>query len=247
MEPSSRTSPVCLRSVSPFPLLAFALLAHCGERRAAPSPPTRPLALAAPSAPVSNARECPDDDRDGDGVPNRCDRCPTIPGGRDGCPVLIDEGELRILYIVPFATNTRAAELADGAGDALVKLSRDGAAGRLGIVGHASSSEAGELALSRAKAVRDLLVKRGAPESRLEVRAAPPGDLDECHPADGGGPLPCVSFAIVDREASSEKDGWVLRWNGRRYVMDHTKPAPPFVCPTSDPSTGPCATTESPR
>jgi hypothetical protein len=171
---------------------------------------------------------CPDEDNDRDGVLDRCDRCPNFPGTTiDGCPyVRLDYDIVRVLQVASFEINDVKPTL-DPELDVLVALAKEDRLQRLGIVGHALASErdAARLAIRRAEAVKKLFVGRGVSPTKLELRAAPVGDVASCPaPGDGGPPRPCVSFALV------EIDSMRMTWNGSSYLF--TPPPPPkVVCP----------------
>ncbi|MBX3251146.1 MAG: OmpA family protein [Myxococcales bacterium] len=136
--------------------------------------------------PAAN-RGCPDTDRDADGVPDRLDNCPDEPGSpaNQGCPtqqlVQIDEGQLRILEVVYFATDRariqrRSYRLLE---NVAAVLSAHPEIGRLRIEGHTDSrgprESNMELSQRRAESVVRFLVERGrvAPE-RLEAQGFGP-------------------------------------------------------------------------
>lgn len=187
---------------------------------------------------------CPEDDNDGDGVPDHCDECPAMPGAaqnpKPGCPILlVEEGPIRFLRVATFAKDSDTPVLDAAFVEQLVALINKGQLGRVGIVGHALASEKAPTVrvTARAEAVRRVLVARGAPPERIELRAAPPGNLDECPESTNGAPEPCVSFAAVEFESQR------MAWNGTRYVITQSRSEPrrPFVCPPAPPRVGrPC-------
>jgi outer membrane protein OmpA-like peptidoglycan-associated protein len=126
---------------------------------------------------------CPLPDRDGDSVPDASDACPDEPGApsqdpaRNGCPglVRVEEGQLRIMRPVYFATNRdvilgRSRPVLEAIADALASMQ---GIRRISIEGHTDdvADDAYNLELSRRRAsnVRTWLVEHGVPAERLEA------------------------------------------------------------------------------
>ena len=180
---------------------------------------------------------CPEEDNDNDRVPDECDRCPDTAGDlrRGGCPyVHLEVAHITIPVFVAFDRNgmrpssTKVLE-------AIIPLMKEARMKRIGVVSHVLAGEidAAHLAMRRAEVVKKQLVARGVPAEKLELRAAPPGNIEGCPtPEDGGPPPPCVSFAIVVSEGRRQQ------WDGTHYG-DKTPPPPeppPFECPPPRPA-----------
>jgi outer membrane protein OmpA-like peptidoglycan-associated protein len=176
---------------------------------------------------------CPDEDNDKDGRPDHCDQCPDIAAGTwNGCPhIILEVATIRIPIATTFAIDGVKPSIAADLLDPIVELAKQERMKRLGIVGHALKTEKNpaSLALRRATATKDLLVARGVPAAKIELRAAPAGDLESCPPAEGGkAQPPCASFAAVEIEDHR------MTWDGSRY-LDPPPPPPPPPLPCPDP------------
>lgn len=175
---------------------------------------------------------CPDEDNDRDGLPDRCDRCPNQPAmTRNGCPrIHLEVQIIRIPVYVSFEPNGLKATYGDIV-DQVVPIMKEARFKRIGVVGHALANEKGatKLATRRAEIVQKELVARGVAAGKLELRAAPPGEVSDCPMGDAGTPLPCVTFAAV------ESDSHKLDWDGTRYVEPPPPPEPPLECPPAPP------------
>ncbi len=179
---------------------------------------------------------CPDDDNDGDGIPDRCDRCPDLRAQRrNGCPLVrLMSQEIVVPFVATFERNQTKPTFSPDLAEAFPAL-KDARVRRIGIVGHALASEknAPRLAARRAEAARDALVAGGVPVEKLELRAAPPGNLDGCPSGPGYPPsqVPCVSFAAADL------GGVKMTWNGERYLAPPTPPPPDEPAECAPPQT----------
>ena len=139
--------------------------------------PSKPVeAPPEPSAPTGG------NDRDGDGVVDRLDVCPDVPGpasnnpGENGCPtkkVVIAGTSMHILETIHFGTGS-AKISPDSAGslDSIAQIMKSHPEiTRLKIEAHTdnkgSEAAAGRLTQQRADAVKAALVSRGVAESRL--------------------------------------------------------------------------------
>ncbi|MBX3208027.1 MAG: OmpA family protein [Labilithrix sp.] len=181
-----------------------------------------------------DADGCPDEDNDGDGIPDYCDRCPDAPGtrSRHGCPhIILEYSLIQVPHVASFQINgDKPSFEADGL-DQIVELAKNERLIRLGVVGHSLAIEknAARLATRRAAAVKNVLVGRGVPPTKLDLRASPVGEGDPCPlSGDGGAPAPCVTFSLVETE------GFRMVWDGARYV-EPRPPEEPFVCPPEPP------------
>lgn len=122
-----------------------------------------------------------DPDSDGDGIPDRDDKCPytfaqPAPIGREGCPqpclTIIEDTEIRINVRVVYPENVATPPpAARPILDEVAKAMRDHRELILEIVGRASTKENEGVAYARANLVRSSLVARGIPESRLQMTA----------------------------------------------------------------------------
>ena len=127
---------------------------------------------------------CPLPDRDGDSVPDVSDACPDEPGApsqdpaRNGCPglVRVEEGQLRIMRPVYFATNRdvildRSRPVLEAIADALGSMR---GIRRISIEGHTDDVAADDynLDLSRRRAnnVMEWLVEHGVAAERLQAQ-----------------------------------------------------------------------------
>lgn len=179
-----------------------------------------------------DADGCPDEDNDHDGVPDYCDSCPNLAvRTANGCPLVIARPEeIKITPTVTFEVNGVKPTFEHDVFDLIVGFAKQDRLKRIGIVGRALPKEkdAARLAARRADAIKKLLVERGVPAIKIELRTAHIGDLEGCPPsADAGPPGPCVSLF------AAELDERRLTWDGSRYV---TPPEPPrFICPPPPP------------
>ncbi|MFO0737290.1 MAG: hypothetical protein U0270_15475 [Labilithrix sp.] len=180
---------------------------------------------------------CPEEDNDKDGVPDDCDRCPEIAGElrKAGCPyVQLEVAYVTIPVFVAFDRDGVKPSITNVL-ETSIPMMKDERMKRIGVVGHAlvGENDAAHLAMRRAEVVKRQLVARGVPAEKLELRAAPAGNVEGCPaPEDGGPAPPCVSFAIV------ESAGRRQEWDGTHYV-DRTPPPPeppPFECPRPRPA-----------
>jgi outer membrane protein OmpA-like peptidoglycan-associated protein len=151
-----------------------------GTGRKAPPP----AAVAVVSQPPV-AAECPAiarlPDRDGDGVPDKFDKCPDVAGPieNQGCPayekVIVKEDKLELKEKIAFAKDTDKLE-AESAPllDEVAKALRDNKSFKVAIEGHASSEGTDEhnqsLSERRARAVLEYLAAHGVPRDRLSSR-----------------------------------------------------------------------------
>jgi outer membrane protein OmpA-like peptidoglycan-associated protein len=139
------------------------------------------VVLSERSRPVASA---PEQDSDGDRIPDSRDQCPTEPEtyngfqDEDGCPdkgrVVVSQARLQILDRIYFNTGSRTVEPVVGPLlDAIAATLKENPQLRLiEIQGHAAGNEsdAAGLATARALAVRGQLVSRGVPADRLITR-----------------------------------------------------------------------------
>jgi outer membrane protein OmpA-like peptidoglycan-associated protein len=120
-------------------------------------------------------------DTDGDGVPDARDACPDQPGAdapdslRAGCPprpclTILPPGEIEFRARIAFERG-RSTLPAHSIGvlDEMARVLADHDEMELEIIGHTDSTEPEDLALMRARSVRDALVTRGVAPSRLEL------------------------------------------------------------------------------
>ena len=164
-----------------------ALLALVACAASAPSPP--PASPAPPASAPPAAAAPASTDGDGDGVPDRNDKCPgdaETPNGHqddDGCPDLAfralrsPDDAKGITERVEFAHDSaaiRATSFALLDAIALVLKMQPEAFPTIALEGHAADNEHTpmKLSLARASAVRLSLLARGVDESRLVARAS---------------------------------------------------------------------------
>lgn len=178
---------------------------------------TSPLKVANrdPDSPPMAPREAVEPDRDGDGVPDAVDACPTVPGAPAdlGCPkyrqVVVTETKIEIRQKIFFAFGKttilpKSFELLDE----VVQALKDHALLFIRIEGHTDSigSDDANLQLSqgRAEAVRAYLVAHGVPADHLEAKGYGPSfPLDTNATAEGREKNRRVEFTIVRGEAPS--------------------------------------------
>jgi hypothetical protein len=177
---------------------------------------------------------CFEADNDEDGRPDYCDECPDRAAQTyNGCPRMILEGETIVIPIAAtFAIDGVKPSIRDEDLAPVVELAKSDRLKRLGIVGHALTTEKSpeSLELRRAAATKKLLLSRGVPAAKIELRAAQPGDLERCPPAKAGAPQPpCASFVPV------ELDGRRMTWDGERYFDPPPPSPPPLPCPDPPP------------
>jgi outer membrane protein OmpA-like peptidoglycan-associated protein len=146
-------------------------------------PRPAPVAVEAPRCPA--AVECPPiarlPDRDGDGVPDKFDRCPDVAGPieNQGCPIyekiIVHEDKLELKEKIAFAKDTDKLETESfPLLDEVAKALRDNKSFRVLVEGHASSEGTEEhnqdLSERRALAVLDYLAQHGVPRDRLSSK-----------------------------------------------------------------------------
>ena len=129
---------------------------------------------------------CPDPDNDRDGLPDHADQCPTHPEDKngvddaDGCPdtatVVVEYDRIRHLRRIYFDTNesTIKSESHSILNDVAATLRRQPELRKIRIDGHTDAFGSDQhneaLALARAQAVRDFLIRAGIDGRRLEAR-----------------------------------------------------------------------------
>ena len=162
------------------------------------------------------ARGCPDVDSDGDGFVDREDACPyeAAPDTADGCPrVVVAEDQLRISERVHFEqdiaeVSARSHDLLRSVAQALAEHPE---IRRVRIEGHADDTGDPEynqrLSLSRAEAVRELLIEFGVDGGRLTAEGfgeTRPVEANETHA--GRAANRRVDFVIVERAPESPEE-----------------------------------------
>ena len=120
---------------------------------------------------------CPIPDRDGDGVNDEEDKCPDTPGTAEnqGCPVIKQEIQEKINYTAKNILFTRASDqMTDSSRSSLNEIStllKDHPQWHLTIEGYTDNSGPAALNLTlsqnRAASVKNYLISKGVPESRL--------------------------------------------------------------------------------
>lgn len=159
------------------------LTTGCAERERASSAPTHgqqpkqvPSANSASSAHASDDR-----DSDGDGVPDRDDRCPEQPGPRDswsgrGCrpsPCLSVARDLKILERLELTRGSSAIPAASTPIlDLIVKVMSEHPDLTVTVVGECAEREPVALSLERANKARSALEQRGVEAARLRARGS---------------------------------------------------------------------------
>lgn len=124
----------------------------------------------------------PDRDRDGDGVLDRDDRCPDVPGTIDnqGCPVYqrmhVGESELELTENLRFAVDRSTIEPESmPILDEIVALMKANRAFHLRVLGHADSTGSDEhnqqLGVARAVEVIEYLAQHGVARERMAPRS----------------------------------------------------------------------------
>jgi outer membrane protein OmpA-like peptidoglycan-associated protein len=129
--------------------------------------------IAVPS--VQAAPQPPDPDEDGDGIPDRLDKCPTIGGvvREDGCParpcLSIGTHEVRILQRVEFpAGQSTLVPAAFPMLDEVAAFLKGNTHVIARVQGHSDSTENVSVAASRELVVRAYLEKKGVDPKQLE-------------------------------------------------------------------------------
>jgi outer membrane protein OmpA-like peptidoglycan-associated protein len=132
----------------------------------APPPQWPHLPVAAPDPIV---------DRDADGFPDKDDACPDLPGPDRGCPArpclsIIMPSKIAINARIVFAaSSTNVLPASTPILEDVARVLTEHPEMRVRLEGHTDPTEAAALGLSRAQAVRNVLVKRGVDLGRLEV------------------------------------------------------------------------------
>jgi outer membrane protein OmpA-like peptidoglycan-associated protein len=150
--------------------------------------PQRPALEAQPAsgpAPCAAPVECPPiarlPDRDGDGVPDKFDRCPDVPGPIDnqGCPryekIIVREDKIELKEHIQFAWNESTIEPASHPLlNEVVRALNENRSWNVRIQGHASSEGAADhnqkLSEGRAQAVLQYLASHGVAKERLSYK-----------------------------------------------------------------------------
>jgi outer membrane protein OmpA-like peptidoglycan-associated protein len=125
---------------------------------------------------ASNTTGDPEADRDGDGVPDKADRCPDkFASFPDGCPRLeTGPNVVPIPRLISFARNstTPTAESDKVIRLVALALTDEHSSMRVELIGHASNDEVGwqRISAARAAAVVAILVHAGVDRRRLVAR-----------------------------------------------------------------------------